>query len=331
MKIISIILTLCMLNYKCIAQQSEQSNMNNTSYYHNSPQSFQSKLIKNIMRWFSMAEKMEKNIVNDSYRKKAIEIPTSIQRKYEVKVIEINGNKVWEISTKNKEPRANILYFHGGAYYANLTKQHWDFVNLLLKNTSARIIIPDYPLAPQFSYKEVYQFIEIVYKRLIDVYPTKDILLIGDSAGGGLSLGFAQKIKNDSIKQPKEIILLSPWLDISMSNPAILNYEKEDYLLSVNGLKIAGCKYARNLNVKNYKVSPIYGELSGLGRISIFIGTSELFIADVHKFKQLLEEQNISFNYFEYPNMFHDWVIITSLEESKDAINKLSKLLTAYN
>ena len=91
-----------------------------------------------------------------------------------------------------------------------------------------------------------------------------------------------------------------------MSNPDILKYEKEDCILSVPGLKMAGSNYAGSWDIKDYRVSPVFGNFSGLGRISIFIGTGEIFIADAHKLKLLLNEQRIPFNYFEYPSMFHD-------------------------
>jgi acetyl esterase/lipase len=64
--------------------------------------------------------------------------------------------------------------------------------------------------------------------------------------------------------------------------------------------------------------------------MSVFTGTNDILNADAQKCKQLMKEQNISFNYFEYPKMFHDWVIITSLKESVDVINKVYILVNDY-
>ncbi len=67
-------------------------------------------------------------------------------------------------------------------------------------------------------------------------------------------------------------------------------------------------------------MSPIYGDFSGLGEISVFMGTNELFVADARRLKQLLKDQRIDFNYFEFTEMFHDWVLVPSLKETKKVI-----------
>jgi acetyl esterase/lipase len=150
---------------------------------------------------------------------------------------------------------------------------------------------------------------------------------MGDSAGAGLAVGYTQQLRNENKKQPEQIIIFSPWLDATMGNPILEKLEKDDNLLSISGLKNAGQKYAANLDLKDFRVSPMYGDLNGLCRISLFTGTRDILNADAQKFKQLMKEQNIFFNYFEYPGMFHDWVIVTSLKESLDLMDKVDKLI----
>jgi len=314
-------------NNLVIAQQTTDNRMNNIVYYYNTQQSFQSKFIHKTMGILNMDTKMEKKIINNTYSKKAAKIPKSILKKFDVQTIIQEEREVWEIKRKDTIPDLIILYLHGGAYYANLNTQHWRFIEQLLLITNVKIIVPDYPLAPKYNCLDVYQFIDVLYARLIAEYLTKRIILMGDSAGGGIALGFAQKVKEDDVKQPDEIILLSPWLDVSMTNPNIVDFEDNDNLLSKNGLKHAGQKYAGNLDLTDYRVSPIYGNFNNLGQISIFTGTNDILIADARKCKLLLDRQNIEFNYFEYQNMMHDWVIITSLIESKDVISKIGELI----
>jgi len=64
-----------------------------------------------------------------------------------------------------------------------------------------------------------------------------------------------------------------------------------------------------------------------MSNIAIFTGTNDILNPDAKKLKSKLEQQNIDFYYFEYPEMFHDWVIITRLRESKDAIEKVCEIL----
>jgi acetyl esterase/lipase len=309
------------------AQNPVNTNMNNIDYQHNISISFQAKSIQMAMGWFGMEKTMEKKMINNGFAIGPAKIPNSLLRKFNVQEIDQNGRKVWTISPKKSKSDVVILFLHGGAYMGNISKPHWALVTQILSKTNATIVIPDYPLAPESTCKETYDFIEILYARLTTDYPTKHIVIMGDSAGGGLSVGFVQQLRNQNKKQPEQIIVFSPWLDIAMNNPDIKNIDQDDKLLSIEGLKNAGKKYAGDLDLKDFRVSPIYGDFTGMCRISVFTGTKDILNADAQKFKQLMNDQRISFNYFEYPGMFHDWVIITSLKESSDVIDKVSKLL----
>jgi acetyl esterase/lipase len=304
--------------------------MNNIDYKHCISQSFQSRLIQMAMGLFGMKHETERKMITNSFSKEPAEIPGSLSKNFNIQEAEQEARKVWTISPVDSKSDLIILYFHGGAYMSNLTKEHWSLIEKLISKTGATIIVPDYPLAPEAGCKETYDFIEDLFKILITDYPAKRIIFMGDSAGGGLALGFTQKLRDENKKQPDQIIIFSPWLDVTLSNPILERLDKEDNLLSITGLKNAGQKYAANLDLKDFRVSPIYGKLTGMCRISVFTGTRDILYADAQKLKQLMKEQNINFNYFEYPDMFHDWVIITSLKESQDVINKVDKLVNDY-
>jgi acetyl esterase/lipase len=299
--------------------------MQHTINYIDNPLSFQAKLIHIILGILNMNKKMEKRIIENKYTKNAAKIPRSYFKKYDIQALQ--QNHTWEIKRKGSDPDLIILYLHGGAYYANITTLHWRLIEQLVLATDANVIVPDYPLAPEYDCLKVYRFMDTLYKRLVIKYPDKKIVFMGDSAGGGIALGFAQKIKNEDIKQPDEIILFSPYLDVSMSDPDIAKIEKEDNILNVNGLRYAGKMYAGSLDVTDYRVSPLYGDFKNLARITIFTGTKDVLIADARKCKLIMEEQGIRFNYFEYRDMFHDWAIIPWLKESQDVISKVKKIL----
>jgi acetyl esterase/lipase len=304
--------------------------MKNIDYKHNMSPSFESKLIQTIMGLFGMEKKMEKKMITNSFVKEAEKPSKLLLKNFKTVESAQNGRKVWTISPKENKSDAVILYLHGGAYMGNITKQHWDLIEQLITKTNATIVVPDYPLVPEANCIETYDFIEILYTTLSREYPTKRIIIIGDSAGGGLAFGFVQQLRNENKKQPEQIIMFSPWLDVSMDNAKIEIIDKEDKMLSIKGLKNAGQKYAGSLDLKDYRVSPIYGNFTGLCRISIFTGTKDILNADSEKCKQLMKDEQINFNYFEYPKMFHDWVIISSLKESDDAINKVYTLVNNY-
>jgi acetyl esterase/lipase len=305
--------------------------MNSIDYKHSIPESFQSRLIQMAMGLFGIKKKTERKMITNGFSKEPAKIPDSLSKNYYIKEAEQNTRKVWTITPIDSKSDLIILYLHGGAYMSNLLTEHWRLIEKIIRKTRASIVVPDYPLTPEASCYETYDFIEGLFTGLITEYPDKRIVFIGDSAGGGLALGFVQKLRDENKKQPEQIIVFSPWLDVTMSNPMLERLDKEDTLLSIAGLKNAGQEYAANLDLKDFRVSPVYGDLTGLCMISVFTGTRDILNADARKFKKLMNDQNIYFNYFEYPDMFHDWVIITRLKESCDVINKVDKLVNDYN
>ena len=304
--------------------------MNNIDYQHSIPASFQSRLVQMAMGLFGMKQKTERIMIKNGFAKEPAKIPGSLLKRFNIQEAEQDTRKIWTISPVDSKPDLIILYFHGGAYMSSLIQEHWNLMEKLISKSGATIVVPDYPLTPEASCEATYDFIEGLFTKLITEYPTKRIVFMGDSAGGGLALGFTQQLRDENKMQPEQIIIFSPWLDVTMSNPLLEILDKKDNLLSINGLKNAGQKYAADLDLKDFRVSPVYGNLTGLCRISLFTGTRDLLNADAQKFKQRMKEQKISFNYFEYPDMFHDWVIITSLKESLDVIDKVDKLVNDY-
>ena len=95
------------------------------------------------------------------------------------------------------------------------------------------IYVPDYPLAPDSNWKDTYTFMDELYCKVQERYADKKIVFMGDSAGGGLALGFAQKLRDNGKKLPNHIVLFSPWLDLSMGNHEIKEYEKKDVFLTI--------------------------------------------------------------------------------------------------
>ena len=215
---------------------------------------------------------------------------------------------------------------HGGAYYSSIAYQHWDFITELIRKTGATVVVPLYPLLPNSSAIDAHGMIKEVYKILLHKVSADSIILMGDSAGGGFSLAFAQQLHKDGVPQPAQIIMLSPWLDVTDSNPEIQSLRKKDPWIPIE-LKEYGRLWANKLDTKDPLVSPIYGSFKGLGKISMFIGGHEILLADAKKFKKMMDQQSIGINYFEYPTMFHDWALVTGLKEARKVMEQIIALI----
>ena len=233
-----------------------------------------------------------------------------------IKETAINDRKIYEIENKaevNKD--ATIIYLHGGAYIGGITRRHLNVLYKFLNDAKMKIVLPDYPLAPKHTFKDVFKFLEKLYDEYKD---EKNIIFMGDSAGGALALALAQKLGEENKKQPQKMILISPWLDITLKNEKIPEIEKTEKVLNRTVLKFAADKYCGELEQENYLVSPINGPLDKINNIIIFTGTKDILNPDAHIFKEKIEQAgNINLKFYEKENAGHNW-IFEDLENSKE-------------
>lgn len=254
------------------------------------------------------------------------EPPKEIYKVCNVERRQVKGSNVFTLTPKEQVSRDHILYLHGGAYVQNFVKQHWRFLSMLVEQTNCTITAPAYPLAPEYTHKDAFEMFIPLYQEIITKVEPGHTILMGDSAGGGLALALAQKIKLEKLPRPDRIILLSPWLDITLSNPAIEEIDRLDPFLSVKGLRKAGLVYAGQSDPNSFMLSPINGELEQVGEISIFIGTRDLLVADARKLKMLGDKKGIFINYREYKDMVHVWMFL-SFPEAKLAQKEIFDLI----
>lgn len=254
-------------------------------------------------------------------------IPNNIEQKCNIKAEKFKERKIFIIEPKDQNKiEKEIFYFHGGAYVAEATKNHWEFLQKLAIDLNARIYMPDYPLTPKNNYKDVYEMVEPFYLEYVKRVDFKNFYVMGDSAGGGLALGLMEKIlenqenfENNDIL-PQKVILISPWLDVRLNNPKIDEVQKSDKILNKNNLQIVGKHYAGNDGINSYLVNPIDGDLSKLNNITIFTGTNDILNPDVHKLKEIAEKQGITINVKEYEGANHVWFIDNN--SSKELVEK---------
>lgn len=157
----------------------------------------------------------------------------------------------------------------------------------------------------------------ILYQEVLATTQADNVIIMGDSSGGGFALALAQKIRDENMPQPGFILLLSPWLDMTLTNPQISELEAADPFLEKQSLRRAGKLYAGDTTTDHHLLSPINGSLEGLGKITVLAGAKEILVADTRKLYALAQSQGISLNYYEYPDMVHAWMFLNFPEAKK--------------
>lgn len=229
---------------------------------------------------------------------------------------------LWRIKPDQAETEATVIYLHGGAFAKNFQPMHWRFVHKLVENLNADVFAPDYPLLPMSTYAETQDYFLKLFQKISDEVAMQDVFVVADTSGATLALNALQQFRNNGIEQPKELILLSPWLDLTLSNPQIEDLALNDPVHDVDVLKELATLYANDLPGNDASLSPIYADTRRLAPITVFIGTQDLFLADCRKLKVLSESKPVVFNYREYNGMFNNWMYY-DLPESKQALNHL--------
>ena len=233
-----------------------------------------------------------------------------------LEIKQYKGRNIFVITPKEgATSNIKMLYFHGGAYVAEASKYHWDFIEKLIKDTGITVIMPDYPLTPKYNYKDVFEIVIPLYKEIIQRVNTEELILAGDSAGGGISLALLERAKEENLKMPKKTLLISPWLDVRLKNEKIEQVEKFDKELNKESLILAGISYASEDGMNSYLVNPIYGDLKGLENIAIFTGTYDILNPDVHTLDEKAKSVGTQITIKEYDRAGHIWIIKPNTEQ----------------
>lgn len=222
-------------------------------------------------------------------------------------------------------PQKLITYFAGGSFIDQPRPVHWEFLQTLARDTGATIALPIYPKLPQANAATAYAAMVDFCDELFAGLSYDELIFMGDSAGGGMALSLAMQLRDAGCVTPDRLILLSPWVDVTMENPDIPAYEKKDPALDSAMLTRLGTLWADDLPPTDPVVSPLYGSFAGLGRITLVVGTGELLYPDIMKLNEALTGSSIDHDLITGAGMFHVWPLYQSynIPEAKETYKAL--------
>ena len=225
-----------------------------------------------------------------------------------------------------------ILYLHGGAYVIGSPKTHRAFAGRFSMLTETQVLLLDYRLAPEYPFPAALEDATKTYLKLIsdmELEPDK-VILMGDSAGGGLALSTMLNLKSIKKPLPRAAICISPWTDLTLSGESILTKEDEDPQLSKKNLEFAAEMYLQGQNPRNPLVSPLFGELHGLPPIFIQVGTSEILLDDSVRFAKKALESGVDIKIDIWEEMTHCFTLFGKmLPESRLALQRLNDFINS--
>lgn len=245
----------------------------------------------------------------------------------DVTTTQVNGCDVLTLTPKIRNSGIEIIYTHGGSYIHPIVRRHWDLLQGIIRRTGATITVPLYGLGPASKLPDAYALLDKVFATVAERAGDNPIYLAGDSAGGGLAVGQAIRRRDAGGIQPAGLVLFSPWVELTMTNPTIAEYERAEAMLTVSASIAAARQWTDTPT--DPLASPINDSLENLPPIAIYQGGKEIFFPDVEAFADKARAAGTRVHLWIAPKAFHVWVAVGWIPESKAALDDVAAQLTA--
>ena len=251
-----------------------------------------------------------------------------------------------------KHQRRHILYLHGGGYVFGGLATHRQLLDSLALAGDATLWMPKYRLAPEYPFPAALNDALHCYLTLIEQgIAAENIVLAGDSAGGGLALALAIVLKERHLAPAKALLLISPWVDLTLQHQSIHSQAHLDPMLSPASLAYCARAYvsggvargaekqaAANIDTKpgatrldNPLCSPLYANLADLPPMVIQVGSDEILVDDAKALYQTVTAANGDATLQVFDGMWHDFQVHAyQLETSTRAVKQLFEWLDSY-
>lgn len=267
------------------------------------------------------SEPQERARVERWHRGLARSLPTRLvprfSRRFSVVTEELADFPVHVITPRHLDPERTVLLVHGGGFMAPIDPFHVRYAARLATELRARIVLPDYPLAPEHTWRDSFEpLVDLAARWAGDGRLT----LAGDSAGGSYALALALALRDRGGPQPSELLLISPWVDLTMSAPETPAYDAVDpWLFLSKAHAYAGWWAGSPEDLTRPEVSPVFGDLSGLPRALMLCGTRDLVVPGCRLLADRAAATDWDLTYVEEPDLLHVYPLLPLIPEARRA------------
>ena len=242
----------------------------------------------------------------------------------------INDMRAEWFHTLNAPEDEAILYFHGGAYMAGSILSTRPLAVDFAQATGCNVLSFEYRLAPENPFPAALEDGYAAYRYMLSLgIAPERIAFVGDSAGGGLELATALKAREEGAPLPAAIAALSPWVDLTLSDPSYFENQKADPLLERKKLLRASMYYAYGRYLKEPYISPVFADFSGFPPTLIHVGTHEVLLGDSRRLAAAMRRAGVGVQLQEWEGMWHVWHVF-DVPESHEAIGGIAEFLLSH-
>ena len=220
-----------------------------------------------------------------------------------------------------------IYWLHGGGYCIGSVNTHRGLLGRISAASRARVLAIDYRLAPEDPFPAAVEDAVAGYLWLLStgVDPAQ-IVIGGDSAGGGLTAATLVALKEDGKPLPGAAVCISPWTDLALTGESLVSKAEADPMITIEGITRVRDAYLGDADPTAPLVSPIYADLSGLPPLLIQVGENEVLLDDSQRLAERAEAAGVDVTLEVWPEMIHVWHFFAAmLPEGQQAIDRIGE------
>jgi acetyl esterase/lipase len=200
-------------------------------------------------------------------------------------------------------PQGAVLYLHGGGYIIGSSATHRGITGHLAKTSGCTIVTPDYRLAPEFPFPAALDDADACWNGLLEEgFKSDQIAVAGDSAGGGLAVALAMRLRDKGQPLPASLTVFSPWVDLTQKR---LYAPECEPVLQASWTSKAAKLYAGQESLTHPLISPIFGDLSDLPPLLIQVGSQEILLNDAERLVEAANRHDVETRLEVYNSLWH--------------------------
>jgi acetyl esterase/lipase len=225
-----------------------------------------------------------------------------------------------------------VFYLHGGGYVIGSLATHRAMVARISQAASARALVIEYRLAPEDPFPAAVEDAIVAYRWLLaqGVDPAR-VVVVGDSAGGGLTVAALVSLRDAGDAMPAAAVCLSPWTDLEGTGESMTTKAAIDPLIERDGIEIMAKIYLAGADPRTPLASPIYADLHGLPPLLIHVGTAELLLDDAVRLADRARAAGVEVVLEPWEDMIHVWHCFAQLlPEAQKAIDRVGEFIREH-
>ncbi|MCR5213566.1 MAG: alpha/beta hydrolase [Eubacterium sp.] len=298
--------------------------------------SLKSKLVKILVSEFNNNKRLTEKYSTNSFGHSEMDIEYNYPEHLVAERISM-GDKESErfemerLTWKDSDSPWIILHLHGGGYVGAMRRHYKNMAGLYSEvGGGATVLTVDYRVAPEHTFPAAVEDGLKAYQWILEQgYSNEQIILAGDSAGGGLAMAICHVLKSRWQKLPAGLVAMSPWADVTASGSSYKdNYDIDPVFGNDRSEMIFNNPYVKDVNPKDPRISPLFGDFTGFPPMLIQVGTDEMLLSDSESVAAKARAAGVKVRFTKYNGMFHVFQMSgTLMEESKAAWYEVKRFI----